>query len=129
MLMKKGYNKTIVFYVNGLMEVNRLNTIEEVRMIEKRAKDLENAYSQKVSDMDKNAQVKIAEMRANIERDLTEYQNELDKNRDEKLQILKSQLEEETDQEISMLQQKYESNQKKLVDIVIEEVMKQYGNR
>ena len=109
-------------------EVKCLSTIEKVKKIEEEAKQLEKSFDDKVIEMEKNTEMKISEIKATIEQDLAEFQNKQDEERNKKLSELEEQLAEETAQEIQYLQKVYEKNGDKLVDVVIEEVIKQYGN-
>lgn len=105
-----------------------MNTIDEVRNIEKRAEELEISFKQKISEMEKNADSKVQEMKQDIDKDINDYHEEqLESNR-KKLIGIKEKLDQETTQEIDSIKKQYRSSKDKLVNIVIEEVMKQYGN-
>lgn len=106
----------------------KIDTIDEVRNIEKRAEEMEISFKRKISEMEMNADSKTKEMKWDIDKDVEDYQKEqLELNR-EKLEEIKKNLTQETISEIESLKKQYNSSKDKLVNIVIEEVMKQYGN-
>lgn len=110
------------------MEVVYLNMISEVKKIEEEAKLLEKSYDEKLLEMDRNADSRISEMRENIESDLEDFQMVEKQSREKKLDEMRATLLAETNQEKESLHNLFRSKKNELVDIVIEEVMKQYGN-
>lgn len=105
-----------------------MKTIEEVKKIEQQARDLERMYEQKLKEMEKNTDSRIAEMKKNIEEDIQVFQREHEEQKQQQLNILKEMLQDEEKQESTKLLNGYEVKVAELVDIVIEEVKKQYGN-
>lgn len=105
-----------------------MNTIDEVKKIEASAKELEASYNQKILEMEKNAESQVAEMKDHIEQDLQDYQQSEEDANKETLAKRREKLEQETTQEITALKQLYNDHKDRLVNIVIEEVIKQYGN-
>lgn len=102
--------------------------IAEVKKIEKEALDLEKHYEDKLLEMDRSTDSKIIEMKETIEADLKHYKEEQQRNREEKIAFMKESLLTETEAEKNALSLASEKKHDKLVDIVIEEVIKQYGN-
>ena len=105
-----------------------MNTIDEVRDIEKRAEELESSFNQKLSEMKDTADAKILAMKQDIDKDVDDYRKEQLEINTVKLEEIKGKLDRETIVEVDSLKEQYKSSKDKLVDIVIEEVMKQYGN-
>lgn len=105
-----------------------MNTLDEVNKIEQAARDLEASYQEKVTDMLKQTEQKISEMKEQIELNIKDYQEEQLVLKNKKISDSAKILEEQQAKEIVDLNQQYLSKKDQLVDRVIEEVMKQYGN-
>ena len=117
--------KILLSYFLGVI---KMNTIDEVRDIEKRAEELESSFNQKLSEMKDTADAKILAMKQDIDKDVDDYRKEQLEINTVKLAEIKGKLDRETIVEVDSLKEQYKSSKDKLVDIVIEEVMKQYGN-
>ena len=117
--------KILLSYFLGVI---KMNTIDEVRDIEKRAEELESSFNQKLSEMKDTADAKILAMKQDIDKDVDDYRKEQLEINTVKLEEIKGKLDRETIVEVDSLKEQYKSSKDKLVDIVIEEVMKQYGN-
>ncbi|MGP6138752.1 hypothetical protein [Jeotgalibaca sp. A127] len=105
-----------------------MNMIAEVKKIEQEARDLEKYYKEKLDEMEKHTGSRIVEMKDIIEKDLNAYQSEQDELKRQKLEMMKDELKLEETKEKAALSSLYDKKHSKLVDIVIEEVIKQYGN-
>lgn len=116
------------FTILLFLEVMIMNTIDEVRNIERQAEELEISFQQKISEMEKDADSKVHGMKQDIDKDINDYHEEQLENNRKNLIVIKEKLDQETIQEIDSIKKQYSSNKDKLVNIVIEEVMKQYGN-
>lgn len=110
------------------MGVVWMNMIAEVKKIEQEARALEKQYEEKIVDMEKNTDSRIAEMKRNIEADLQAFQAEQDTLKNNKLEAMKEVLDSEESTEKAKLIDDYKERFAELVDIVVEEVIKQYGN-
>lgn len=117
--------KILLSYFLGVI---KMNTIDEVRDIEKRAEELESSFNQKISEMKNTSDAKILAMKQDIDKDVEGYRKEQLEINTVKLAEIKGKLDRETIVEVDSLKEQYKSSKDKLVDIVIEEVMKQYGN-
>lgn len=105
-----------------------MNTLDEVNKIEQAARDLEAFYQEKVTHLLKQSEQKISEMKEQINLNIKDYQEEQLVLKNKKISDSAKILEEQQAKEIVDLNQQYLSKKDQLVDRVIEEVMKQYGN-
>ena len=105
-----------------------MNMIQEVKKIEQEARELEEMYDRKIVEMEENTDSKIAEMKNDIEEAIEGYKNEQEAEKEQKLGHLNESLQAEEKAEKDSLLHLYEKKYTKLVDIVVEEVKKQYGN-
>ncbi|QII82704.1 hypothetical protein [Jeotgalibaca arthritidis] len=105
-----------------------MNTLDEVNKIEQAARDLEAFYQEKVAQLLKQSEQKISEMKEQINLNIKDYQEEQLVLKNKKISDSAKILEEQQAKEIVDLNQQYLSKKDQLVDRVIEEVMKQYGN-
>lgn len=105
-----------------------MNTLDEVNKIEQAARDLEASYQEKITDILKQTEQKISEMKEQIDLNIKDYQEEQLVLKNKKISDSAKILEEQQAKEIVDLNQQYLSKKDQLVDRVIEEVMKQYGN-
>ncbi|HJA90431.1 MAG TPA: hypothetical protein H9946_07320 [Candidatus Jeotgalibaca pullicola] len=105
-----------------------MNTLDEVNKIEQAARDLEASYQEKITDILKQTEQKISEMKEQINLNIKDYQEEQLVLKNKKISDSAKILEEQQAKEIVDLNQQYLSKKDQLVDRVIEEVMKQYGN-
>ena len=105
-----------------------MNTLDEVNKIEQAARDLEASYQEKITDILKQTEQKISEMKEQIDLNINDYQEEQLVLKNKKISDSAKILEEQQAKEIVDLNQQYLSKKDQLVDRVIEEVMKQYGN-
>lgn len=105
-----------------------MNTLDEVNKIEQAARDLEASYQEKVTDMLKQTEQKISEMKEQIDLNINDYQEEQLALKNKKVSDSAQLLEDQQAKEVVDLKQQYLSKKEQLVDRVIEEVMKQYGN-
>ena len=117
--------KILLSYFLGVI---KMNTIDEVRDITKRAEELESSFNQKLSEKKDTADAKILAMKQDIDKDVEGYRKEQLEINTVKLAEIKGKLDRETIVEVDSLKEQYKSSKDKLVDTVIEEVMKQYGN-
>lgn len=106
-----------------------MQSIEEVKKIEEQARQLERSYQEKLEEMEKDAEAKIAEMKRHIEQDIEQFEKEEEDARQEEMARLRERMAEETDQELAQLRLLHEQRRGSLADTVIQEVMRQYGNR
>jgi V/A-type H+/Na+-transporting ATPase subunit G/H len=105
-----------------------MNTLDEVNKIEQAARDLEASYQEKITDILKQTEQKISEMKEQIDLNIKDYQEEQLVLKNKKISESAQLLEDQEEKEIVYLKQQYLSKKEQLVDRVIEEVMKQYGN-
>ncbi len=105
-----------------------MNMIQEVKKIEQEARELEEMYDQKIVEMEENTDSKIAEMKNDIEEAIEVHKNEQEAEKQQKLEHLNESLQAEEKAEKNFLLHLYEQKYTELVDIVVEEVKKQYGN-
>ena len=105
-----------------------MNMIQEVKKIEQEARELEEMYDRKIVEMEENTDSKIAEMKNDIEEAIEGYKNEQEAKKQQKLEQLNESLRAEEKAEKNSLLHLYETKYTELVDIVVEEVKKQYGN-
>ncbi|APZ48981.1 hypothetical protein BW721_04395 [Jeotgalibaca sp. PTS2502] len=105
-----------------------MNTLDEVNKIEQAARDLEAFYQEKVTHLLKQSEQNISEMKEQINLNIKDYQEEQLVLKNKKISDSAKILEEQQAKEIVDLNQQYLSKKDQLVDRVIEEVMKQYGN-
>lgn len=105
-----------------------MNTLDEVNKIEQAARDLEASYQEKITDILKQTEQKISEMKEQIDLNIKDYQEEQLVLKNKKISESAQLLEDQEEKEIVDLNQQYLSKKDQLVDRVIEEVMKQYGN-
>lgn len=105
-----------------------MNTLDEVNKIEQAARDLEASYQEKITDILKQTEQKISEMKEQINLNIKDYQEEQLVLKNKKISESAKLLEDQQAKEIVDLKQQYLSKKDQLVDRVIEEVMKQYGN-
>lgn len=106
-----------------------MQIFDEVKKIEQEATDLELDYQNKLRKLEQNTQDKISEMKRNIEKELANFQSEELAKKSEQLAILKHASAESERSEIEKLQTRYAAKEEELVNAVIEEVMRKYGNR
>ncbi len=105
-----------------------MNMIQEVKKIEQEARELEEMYDRKIVEMEENTDSKITEMKNDIEEAIEVHKNEQEAEKQQKLEQLNESLRVEEEAEKNFLLHLYEQKYKELVDIVVEEVKKQYGN-
>ncbi len=105
-----------------------MNTLDEVNKIEQAARDLEASYQEKITDILKQTEQKISEMKEQIDLNIKDYQEEQLVLKNKKISESAQLLEDQEEKEVVYLKQQYLSKKEQLVDRVIEEVMKQYGN-
>lgn len=105
-----------------------MHVIDEVKKIERDADDLELDYQNKLHKLEQNTQDKIAEMKRNIEKELANFQSGEMAKKEEQLAVLKKESSENEMQEITKLQARFAARKDDLVNAVIEEVMRKYGN-
>lgn len=105
-----------------------MNTLDEVNKIEQAARDLEAFYQEKVTHLLKQSEQKISEMKEQIDLNIKDYQEEQLVLKNKKISESAQLLEDQEEKEVVYLKQQYLSKKEQLVDRVIEEVMKQYGN-
>lgn len=106
-----------------------MQIFDEVKKIEQEATDLELDYQNKLRKLERNTQDKIGEMKRNIEKELAAFQSEELAKKSEQLTILKNASAESEKSEIEKLQTRFAAKEAELVNAVIEEVMRKYGNR
>ena len=106
-----------------------MQIFHEVKKIEQEATDLVLDYQNKQSKLEQNAQDKIGEMKRNIEKELATFQSEELAKKSEQLAILKNASAESEKSEIEKLQTRFKAKEEELVNAVIGEVMRKYGNR
>ena len=100
-----------------------MQIFDEVKKIEQEAADLELDYQNKLRKLEQNTQDKIGEMKRNIEKELATFQSEELAKKSEQLAILKNASAESEKSEIE------KAKEEELVNAVIGEVMRKYGNR
>ena len=105
-----------------------MHVIDEVKKIERDAVNLEVDYQNKLHKLEQNTQDKIAEMKRNIEKELATFQSDEMAKKKEQLAVLKKESSENEAQEIAKLQARFAARKDDLVNAVIEEVMRKYGN-
>lgn len=105
-----------------------MHVIDEVMKIERDADNLEMDYQNKLHKLEQNTQDKIAEMKRNIEKELATFQSDEMAKKKEQLDVLKKESSENEAQEIAKLQARFAARKDDLVNAVIEEVMRKYGN-
>ncbi len=105
-----------------------MHVIDEVKKIEQDADNLEMDYQNKLHKLEQNTQDKIAEMKRNIEKELATFQSDEMAKKKEQLDVLKKESSENEAQEIAKLQARFAARKDDLVNAVIEEVMRKYGN-
>lgn len=105
-----------------------MNMIQEVKKIEQEARELEAQYDQKLVEMEENTDSKIAEMKNNIDKDIQIFHKEQEEIKHQKLEQMHASLQAEEKMEKDSLLHLFENKHTELVDIVVEEVKKQYGN-
>ena len=106
-----------------------MQIFDEVKKVEQEATDLELDYQNKLRKLEQNTQDKIGEMKRNIEKELAHFQTEELAKKSEQLAILKRSSAESEKSEIEKLQTRFAAKEEYLVNAVIEEVMRKYGNR
>ena len=106
-----------------------MQIFDEVKKIEQEAADLELDYQNKLRKLEQNTQDKIGEMKRNIEKELATFQSEELAKKSEQLAILKNASAESEKSEIEKLQTRFKAIEEELVNAVIGEVMRKYGNR
>ena len=106
-----------------------MQIFDEVKKIEQEASDLELDYQNKLRKLEQNTQDKIGEMKRNIEKELATFQSEELAKKSEQLAILKNASAESEKSEIEKLQTRFKAKEEELVNAVIGEVMRKYGNR
>lgn len=105
-----------------------MHIIDEVKKIERDADDLAVDYQNKLHKLEKNTQDKIAEMRRNIEKELATFQSDEMAKKKEQLAVLQKESSEHEAQEIAKLQARFAARKDDLINAVLEEVMRKYGN-
>ncbi|CZR05348.1 hypothetical protein [Trichococcus ilyis] len=106
-----------------------MQIFDEVKKIEQEATDLELDYQNKLHKLEQNTQDKIGEMKRNIEKELANFQADELAKKSEQLTILKQRSAESEKTEIEKLKTRFAAKEEELVNAVIEEVMRKYGNR
>ncbi|MCZ0701980.1 F0F1-type ATP synthase membrane subunit b/b' [Natronobacillus azotifigens] len=105
-----------------------LQTIDEVREIERQAESLAVEYQEKIDKLEQTTQAQIAEMQKNVETEIKNFTDEEEQKKEAKLAEVRSTYRKQEEEDIAELQTVFASKKDLLVDKVIEEVMRKYGN-
>jgi len=106
----------------------RVNTIDEVKNIEREAETLERDYKDKLKQMEVETDERIKEMKEKVEADLAQFTQQQASKKEDKLEKLKASINDEQQKDIDQLETNFKAKEAELVNAVIEEVMRTYGN-
>lgn len=104
------------------------NTIDQVQQIEREALELEREFDDKLKQMEKETEQTIAEMKEKVETDLSSFTQEKALEKDTKIETLKALIAKEQEEAINDLATNFKKKEDQLVNAVIEEVMRTYGD-
>ncbi|WP_067836223.1 hypothetical protein [Amphibacillus sediminis] len=105
-----------------------LKTIDEVKKIERQAEELERDYQEKLQKMEKETQEKLIELQQQVDRAVEAFTEKEAALKEEKLQALAANYAQKQETELQQLEANFADKKDQLVNAVIEEVMKKYGN-
>lgn len=105
-----------------------IKTIEKVKEIERQAEALEREYDNQLQDLKKATASKIAQLEEAYQTEINKFKAlELEKLED-KLQTLQNTIQQEEVEQIKQLESRFSKKEQELVEEVVKEVMRRYGN-
>ena len=102
--------------------------VESVQAIENQAQQLKEDFQKKIDEAKIQANQKISESKKNVDIALSNYEKELEDKYSQKKLDFQEELASLQKEEIQQIQQVFEANRQELVQEIIKEVLKRYGN-
>ncbi|HHU19416.1 MAG TPA: hypothetical protein GXZ58_04105 [Bacilli bacterium] len=105
-----------------------VKTIEKVKEIERQAEALERDYDRQLLELKKETATKIEQMKETLASEVATFNEKEIEKLDKKLQILKKSNQQELEEQLNQLESVFDNKKQELVNAVVKEVMRKYGN-
>lgn len=105
-----------------------VNTIEKVKEIERQAEELERDYENQLLELKENTENTIADMQKKLDSEVEKFREKETAIKEDKVQSLKNSYQKEEQQQLAQLEASFTEKKDQLVNAVVEEVMRKYGN-
>ena len=105
-----------------------VKTIEKVKEIERQAEALERDYDRELLELKKVTETKAEQMQELLASELATFKEKETEKFEKKLQILKEANQQELEEQLQQLESVFDHKKEELVNAVVKEVMRKYGN-
>ncbi|WP_440895556.1 hypothetical protein ACS127_13480 [Amphibacillus sp. Q70] len=105
-----------------------VNTIEKVKEIERQAEELERDYEKQLLELKDSTEKTIADMQKKLDSEVEKFKEKETAIKEDKVQSLKNSYQKEEQQQLDQLEINFTEKKEELVNKVVEEVMRKYGN-
>ncbi|GAA4069814.1 hypothetical protein [Amphibacillus indicireducens] len=105
-----------------------VKTIEKVKEIERQAEALERDYEQQLLELKKSNEIEVSQLEDTLASELATFKAQETEKLTEKLQQLKATNQKEAEEQLVELERVFYDKKEELVQAVVKEVMRKYGN-